>query len=45
LAGGGAPKMTLMPTTVGLLLQVNIKGRWYKAVDVKIECPKLEQHL
>jgi hypothetical protein len=22
--------MTLIPTAVGLLLQVNIKGRWYK---------------
>jgi len=30
LAGGGAPKMTLIPAAVSLLLQVNIKGRWYK---------------
>jgi hypothetical protein len=29
LAGGGAPKMNLIPTAVGLLWQVNIKGRWY----------------
>jgi len=29
LAGGGAPKTTLISTEVGLLLQVNNKGRWY----------------
>jgi len=31
LVGGGAPKMTLTPTAVGLLLQVNVKGRWYNS--------------
>jgi hypothetical protein len=34
LAGGGAPKVTFMPTAVGLLLRGNIKGRWYKSAIV-----------
>jgi hypothetical protein len=30
LEGGGAREMTLIATAVGLLSQVNIKGRWYE---------------